>query len=116
MSARGFTSGTLERDIVMNALGPFRMLDEDVEALRRAKDTLENPGLAARIANLVGLPIEGAMRRLPQKWSAVIHRVTEKALMLELPPHGHWQYQIVTSRSRANCIISRYCLSSKDRS
>lgn len=68
----------------MNALGPFGMLDEDVEALRRAKDTLENPGLAARIANLVGLPIEGAMRRLPQKWSAVIHRVTEKSLMVAL--------------------------------
>jgi len=60
------------------------MLDEDVEALRRAKDTLENPGLAARIANLVGLPIEGAMRRLPQKWSAVIQRVTEKSLMVAL--------------------------------
>ena len=68
----------------MNALGPFRMLDEDVEALRRAKDKLENPGLAARIANLIGLPIEGAMRRLPQKWSAVIHRVTEKSLMVAL--------------------------------
>ena len=60
------------------------MLEEDVEALRRAKDALEKPGLAARIASLVGMPIEGAMRRLPQKWSVVIHRVTEKSLLAAL--------------------------------
>jgi hypothetical protein len=68
----------------MNTPGPFEMSEDDVEALRRAKDTLENPGLAARIANLAGSPIEGAMRRLPQKWSAVIHKVTEKSLMAAL--------------------------------
>jgi hypothetical protein len=55
-----------------------------MEALRSAKNALENPGLAAKIANLLGLPIEAAMKSLPAKWSAVIHRATERSLMAAL--------------------------------
>ena len=68
----------------MNAPGGFGMSDGDVEALRRAKDTLEHAGLAARIAALLGMPIEEAMKRLPSKWSGRINRATESSLMAAL--------------------------------
>jgi hypothetical protein len=60
------------------------MSQEDVEVLRRAKDTLENPGLAAKITNLIGLPLEMAMKHLPNRWRAVISRATESSLMIAL--------------------------------
>ena len=60
------------------------MSDEDVDVLRRAKDTLENPGLAAKITNLIGVPLEKAMMRLPNRWLAAIHRATEKSLLTAL--------------------------------
>jgi hypothetical protein len=60
------------------------MSQEDVNVLRRAKDTLENPGLAAKVTNLIGLPLEKAMKQLPNKWLAVIHRVTERSLLIAL--------------------------------
>ena len=68
----------------MNTLVGFGMSDGDVEALRRAKDTLEHAGLAARIAALLGMPIEEAMKRLPSKWSGRINRATESSLMAAL--------------------------------
>ena len=68
----------------MNPPGSPRLSDEDLEALRCAKNALENPGLAAKIANVLGLPIEAAMKSLPKKWSAVIHRATETSLMAAL--------------------------------
>lgn len=68
----------------MNPPGSPRLSDEDIEALRCAKNALENPGLAAKIANLLGLPIEAALKSLPTKWSAVIHRATERSLMAAL--------------------------------
>lgn len=68
----------------MNGPGDFGMSEGDVESLRRAKDTLENPGLAARLAALLGMPIEEAMKRLPPKWSGWINRATEKSLMAAL--------------------------------
>lgn len=57
---------------------------EDVERLRSAKAALENPGLAARLAGMLGLPIEAAMNSLPKKWSDVVHRASEKSLMAAL--------------------------------
>ena len=60
------------------------MSQEDVNVLRRAKHMLENPGLAAKVTNLIGLPLEKAMKQLPNKWLAVIHRVTERSLLIAL--------------------------------
>jgi hypothetical protein len=42
---------------------------EDQEALRYAKALLENPSLAAKIAGLIGMPIEKALTLLPDKWA-----------------------------------------------
>jgi len=57
---------------------------EDFEVLRRAKDILEHPGLPAQLANVIGLPLEKAMRSLPRKWSAIIQRATERSLLAGL--------------------------------
>jgi hypothetical protein len=56
----------------------------DKDVLRRAKDRLENPGLAAKITNLIGTPLETAMKQLPNKWLATIQRATEKSLLTAL--------------------------------
>ena len=60
------------------------MSEEDVDVLRRARDTLENPGLAAKITNLIGLPLERAMKHLPNRWLAAIQRATQHSLMIAL--------------------------------
>jgi hypothetical protein len=53
---------------------------DDREALRHAKGLLENPGLAAKITGLIGMPIEKALDLLPDKWSDVVNEATRKSL------------------------------------
>jgi hypothetical protein len=53
---------------------------EDLEDLGYAKSLLENPSLAARIANVVGLPIEKFIERLPEGAREVIRTATTKSL------------------------------------
>ena len=53
---------------------------EDQEALRYAKALLENPGLAAKITGLIGMPIEKALKLLPEKWANVVNEATRKSL------------------------------------
>src|SRR5579862_208660 len=53
---------------------------EDEQALRDAKDLLENPSLAAKIASVIGMPIEKVLQRLPEKWAEVINVATRKSL------------------------------------
>ena len=53
---------------------------EDQEALRYAKALLENPGLAAKITGLIGMPIEKALQLLPGKWAQVVNAATRKSL------------------------------------
>lgn len=52
----------------------------ELEDLRTAKLLLENPGLAARISNLVGVPIEKGFELLPRKWNAVVNDATRKSI------------------------------------
>ena len=54
--------------------------DEDQEALRYAKALLENPGLAAKITGLIGMPIEKALKLLPEKWARVVNEATRRSL------------------------------------
>lgn len=49
--------------------------------LQVAKNRLENPGFAARLTNLVGVPIEKGFELLPDKWNQNIREVTQIALM-----------------------------------
>ncbi|MDD3760310.1 MAG: EcsC family protein [Acidithiobacillus sp.] len=56
------------------------LTEEDAAELRRARDLLENPGLAARLVDQLGAPIEQGLQRLPQKWHREIGRISETAL------------------------------------
>jgi hypothetical protein len=73
------------------------------EELRRAKQLLENPGLAARFASVLGSPIEKGMKLLPSGWSGKVHEATNAALSKALdiaisslgetatrPSHDRW--------------------------
>src|SRR6266700_1891902 len=57
-----------------------RMTEEDLEALRAAAATLEHPGLAARLGNIAGKPIELVGRALPEAASEAVAAATTKAL------------------------------------
>ena len=56
----------------------------ELDDLRRAKDILEHPGLAAKLSALAGAPIEKGMKLLPASWQKGVHSATEKALMKAL--------------------------------
>lgn len=52
----------------------------DLNDLKKAKLLLENPGVAAKITNLLGKPIEKGFDLLPEKWNSKIGGVTQTAL------------------------------------
>jgi hypothetical protein len=54
--------------------------EDDLSDLKRAKQLLENPGVAAKITNLIGTPIEKGFELLPENWNKNIGRVTNIAL------------------------------------
>lgn len=56
-------------------LSPFEMND-----LKRAKTLLENPGLAAKVSNLVGTPINTMLKRLPEPVIATVNDVARKSI------------------------------------
>ncbi|MCX5730762.1 MAG: EcsC family protein [Deltaproteobacteria bacterium] len=56
------------------------MKEADRGALARARKVLENPGLAIRLTDLVGRPVEMAVAALPAAASRQIHRATGAAL------------------------------------
>jgi hypothetical protein len=50
----------------------IRMAEEGLNALRAAAATLEYPGLAARLGNIAGKPIELVGRALPEAASEAV--------------------------------------------
>ena len=58
----------------------FVMKEEDIIALRSAVATLEHPGLAARLGEIAGKPIELLGRALPASASKVVATAATKAL------------------------------------
>lgn len=53
---------------------------EDMKDLRHAKALLENPGLAAKMTSVIGMPIEKGFQMLPEKWSDAVNQATRVAL------------------------------------
>ncbi len=53
----------------------------DRQCLAQAKQLLENPGLAAKMSNAIGSPIEQGLKLLPQNWNSSINDLTQKALI-----------------------------------
>ena len=66
--------------MVMLLMENKTMSSEDLADLRYAKSLLENPSLAARIANVVGTPIEKIIERLPEGAREFISAATTKSL------------------------------------
>lgn len=56
------------------------MSDEDLAVLRRCVETLEHPGFAARLTNLIGKPMELIGRALPPPAAQAVAAATGKAL------------------------------------
>ena len=54
---------------------------KDIKELEKAKRLLENPGLAAKITNFIGTPIEKGLEKLPQKWNKQIGEITKDSLL-----------------------------------
>ena len=57
--------------------------EERVE-LKRAKDILEHPGIAAKLSALAGAPIDHGMKLLPSSWQSAVHQATQSALLKAL--------------------------------
>jgi hypothetical protein len=52
-----------------------------LEELKKAVLLLENPGIAAKITNYIGKPIEKGLEFLPKNWNEKIGEVTKTALL-----------------------------------
>jgi hypothetical protein len=61
-----------------------RITADDLAALERAVQSLEHPGLAARLTNMVGKPIELIGHVLPEAASQAISKATSKGLDMAL--------------------------------
>jgi len=88
------------------------MSSEDLADLRYAKNLLENPSLAARIANVVGMPIEIVLERLPagtrRSISAAATRSLETALEFAISTMddrrreaANWAHKIIVAATGA---------------
>lgn len=60
------------------------MNERDLDALKHAVALIESPTLGIKIANLMGIPIEAVLRRLPGKASDKIGLVAQEAISLAL--------------------------------
>ncbi len=58
--------------------------EHDRQQLQQAKHLLENPGFVAKVTHVIGMPIEGALARLPRRDTARIASITQAALVKAL--------------------------------
>src|SRR6476646_9846029 len=72
-------AGLTPYDIALGGMTP-----DDLASLQRAVQSLEHPGLAARLTNMVGKPIELIGYALPASASQAITAATSKALEMAL--------------------------------
>ncbi len=56
------------------------LIEFDIHQLQQAKQILENPGLAVRISNTLGTPVEKGLSYLPDDWQKMVGKITRKAL------------------------------------
>jgi hypothetical protein len=52
----------------------------ELNELRGAKKLLENPGIAAKVSNFIGTPIENMLKRLPESMSVTVNEITHKSI------------------------------------
>ena len=58
----------------------MQLLENDLNQLQHAKNLLENPGIAAKLTNFLGKPIEGAFGLLSDDWNSKISSVVQTSL------------------------------------
>ncbi|WP_298527892.1 EcsC family protein [uncultured Christiangramia sp.] len=58
----------------------MKLTEPELTDLKKAKDLLENPGLAAKITNYIGMPLEKGFELLPKNWNSKIVELTHKAI------------------------------------
>ena len=63
---------------------PVILTQHDVRDLTYAKTLLEHPGLTARLANIVGVPIEKGFALLPKDWTMTVQKSVRMALFRAL--------------------------------
>lgn len=68
-----------ENDATLSLYIPT-LAPEDLQALRLAHEQLENPGLAARLTNKLGRPIEKLFQLLPDGWYENLHHAMQANL------------------------------------
>ncbi len=56
----------------------------EMRDLARAKSLLERPGLAMRLANYIGSPLERGFALLPGNWNEVVNKAAQSALLKAL--------------------------------
>jgi hypothetical protein len=59
----------------------MNLTEKDRQELLKAMLLLENPGIAAKITNLIGTPIEKGLAMLPESWNEKIGDITQTALL-----------------------------------
>ncbi len=59
----------------------MELISKDLKDLTNAKLLLENPGLAARIANIIANPVEKGFALQPKNWKRKIGNITRNALL-----------------------------------
>jgi hypothetical protein len=64
----------------MNLEKVMTISSKDRDDLKKAKLLLENPGIAAKMINLLGTPIEKGFTLLPKDWSVLVGDATQAAL------------------------------------
>jgi len=67
------------RSIHLNDL-VLSLTPEDQQTLAEAYRLLEHPGLAARLTNAIGIPIEIGLHLLPVNWYTVLHNTIEQTV------------------------------------
>lgn len=65
-------------------MSPKSLSAAELRDLASAKTLLENPGFAAKVTNMLGAPIEAALKKLPDNFQQGITSATEKALQKAL--------------------------------
>ena len=85
IATMGTNPSLLRFPVNMNAppvIGP--LASDELRDLAYAKTLLEHPGLTARLANLLGSPLERGFAMLPQRWSETVGKATRSALIRAL--------------------------------
>lgn len=60
---------------------PVTLLEEELNSLKEAKTLLENPGIAIKLASMIGNPIQKGLDTLPANWNEKLSEITQTSLL-----------------------------------